>query len=183
MQFLVDVVLGPMDQRRMGLAIAVHDRHQDVFARLVVHLPQRRRGGKRHLRLLVVQQVAQRGGQVAVLGRPAASAAAVRTSRSGSCIASVIIFSASALRSIPNAASPWMSRLRMLGIRHRIAQHLPRLAIAFFGSGCGGQRCRRSLVLIAHHAAVCGGLLVGRSLLVGLVRLRRHSLSAPQPSG
>ena len=63
-------MLRPVDRGRPRAALCIHHSHQDVFAGLVTHLPEGHRRSERDQRLLVVQQVAQVGGQVGVPGLP-----------------------------------------------------------------------------------------------------------------
>jgi hypothetical protein len=83
---------------------------------------------------------------------PAASTAAVRTSRSGSVIAAAIIFDERGERSNPSAASACSRVCVRFASASRVRQDRPRLAVPLLRSRGGRQRRRWSLDLLALRA-------------------------------
>ena len=164
-----------MHQRRTRAAVAVHHRHQNVFAGLVIHLPQRHRRRERHLRLLVIQQVAQRSRQVAVLGLPRRQ----RRRRAHihvrhRAMASTIIFSERGERSSPSAASAWIRVCGCFASPSASVSSFHAAALALLRSPRLGQR-RRRLLVARSRSAPAGILRLARRRL-GLARsiLRLH---------
>ena len=56
---LYTVCIVPFTNVALAGPVSVRDGHQDVFAGVILELPQRRCRGERHLRLLVVEHVVQ----------------------------------------------------------------------------------------------------------------------------